>query len=82
MYVLFIPFFVFGFWSPLAMKLQNYENTYYVTFVYILQGKMGKTEKKKKENHVTKLTKISKTKRSNYWMDETLVCKHRATENV
>ena len=24
---------------------------YYVIFVYILQGKMGKTENKRKENH-------------------------------
>ena len=31
---------------------------YYVTFVYILQGKMGKTEKTQKENHATKVTKI------------------------
>ena len=37
-------FLVFGFWSLLAMKLRKYEK-YYVIFVYILQGKMGKTEK-------------------------------------
>jgi len=36
---------------------------YYVMFVYILQGKMGKTEKPRKENHATKVTKIPKTKR-------------------
>ena len=47
--VSFIPFFVFGFWSLLAPKLQKYN----VIFVYILQGKMGKTEKKGKE--ITKL---------------------------
>ena len=41
MCVSFIPFFVFGFRSVLATKLQKY----YVIFVYILQGKMGKTEK-------------------------------------
>ena len=40
--VSFIPFFVFGFWSLLATKLRKY----YVIFVYILQGKMGKTENK------------------------------------
>ena len=34
-------FFVFGFWSLLATKLGKY----YVIFIYILQGKMGKTEK-------------------------------------
>ena len=56
---LFIPFFVFGFWSLLARKLQKY----YVIFVYILQGKMGKTEKNQKEDHATKVTKIPKTKR-------------------
>ena len=37
--VSFIPFFVFGFWSLLAMKLRKC----YITFVYILQGKMEKT---------------------------------------
>ena len=36
---------------------------YYVIFVYILQGKMGKTQKKQKENHATKVIKIPKTKR-------------------
>ena len=35
---------------------------YYVIFVYILQGKMGKTQKIWKENHATKVTKIPKTK--------------------
>ena len=38
--VLPISFFVSCFWSLLTMKLQKY----YVIFVYILQGKMGKTE--------------------------------------
>ena len=38
--VSFIPFFVFGFWSLLATKLQKYVN-----FVYVLQDKSGKTEK-------------------------------------
>ena len=44
---------------------------YYVIFVYILQGKMGKTEKNWKENHATKVTKIPKTKRRKYGMNET-----------
>ena len=35
---------------------------YYIIFVYILQGKMGKTEKKRKENHTTKVTKNQKAK--------------------
>ena len=36
---------VFGIWSLLATKLQKY----YVIFVYILQGKMGKTGKNRKK---------------------------------
>ena len=39
---------------------------YYVIFVYILQGKMGKKEKKWKENQATKVTK-----RRKYGMNET-----------
>ena len=66
-YVFFIPFFVFGLWSFLMMKLQKYQ----VIFVYILQGKMGKTEKKRKENYATKVTKIPKTKRRKYGMNKT-----------
>ena len=46
---------------------------YYVIFVYILQGKMGKTEKNWKENHTTKVTKIPKTKRRKYRMNETKI---------
>ena len=42
---------------------------YYVIFVYILQGKMGKTERKRKENHATEMTKIQKTKRRKYGMN-------------
>jgi len=38
-------FSVSGFWSLLVMKLQKY----YVIFVYILQGKMGKAEKNGKK---------------------------------
>ena len=40
--VLFIPFFVFCFWSLLATKLWKY----YIIFLYILQGKMEKNGKK------------------------------------
>ena len=39
---------------------------YYVIFVYILQGKMGKTKKNRNENHATKVTK-----RRQYGMNET-----------
>jgi hypothetical protein len=44
---------------------------YYVNFVSILQGEMGKAEKNWKENHATKVTKIPKTKRRKYGMNET-----------
>ena len=47
------------------MKIQKY----YVIFVYILQGQMGKTEKKRKENHATQVTKIPKTKRRKHAMN-------------
>ena len=56
--------FHFCFSSVLVIKLRKY----YVTFVYILQGKMGKAVKKRKENHATKVTKIPK-----YGMNETHV---------
>ena len=39
---------------------------YYEIFVYILQGKMGKTEIEHKENYRTKLTKKPKTKLPKY----------------
>ena len=44
--VSFIPFFIFGFWSLLVMKLRKY----YAIFVYILQGKMGKMEKTERKS--------------------------------
>ena len=65
--VSFIPFFVLGFWSILFQK-------YYVIFVYILQGKMGKTDKPERK-HATKVTKIPKTKRRKYWRNKTFICK-------
>ena len=53
---MFIPFFVFGFWSLLVLvpgndvtKIQKYS----IIFVYILKGKMGVTEKNEKK--ITKL---------------------------
>ena len=66
--VLFIPFFVFCFWSLLVTKLQKY----YVIFIYILHGQ---DRKKGKENHATKVTKIPKTKRRKYGigMNETQI---------
>ena len=67
--VSFIPFLVFGFWSLLETKWRKY----YVIFVYILQGKMGKTQKKQKENHATKVIKIPKTKRWKYGMNKTII---------
>ena len=65
-FVSFIQFFIFGFWSLLATNLRKY-------FVYILEGKMGKTEKRQKEKHATKVTKIPKTKRRKFGMNETLI---------
>ena len=69
-FVSFIPIFFWFFvnFGDEVMKIQKN----YVIFVYILQGKMGKTEKKLKENHATKMTKIPKTKRRKYGMNETL----------
>ena len=62
-----------GFFFRLAhLALQNV-NKYYIIFVYIQQGKMGKTLKNRKESHATKVTKIAKTKRRKYGMNETFV---------
>ena len=58
------------------MKIQKY----YVIFVYILQGKIGKTGKTWIENHATKLTKIPNTKRQKYGMNETYVTCELAKE--
>ena len=60
------------FWSLVifgdeVMKIRKY----CVIFVYILQGKMGKTEKKLKENQASKVTKIPKNKIQKYGMNET-----------
>ena len=60
-FVLFIPFFVFGFWSLLATMLQKYYIISYITLLYFLQGMMGKNTRK--ENHTIKVTEIPKTKR-------------------
>jgi hypothetical protein len=49
---------------------------YYVIFVYIFQGKMGKMKnprknpgKTREKNHATKVTKILKTERQAYGMN-------------
>ena len=59
---------IFHFWSLLATKLQKY----YITFVYILQGKMGKTEKTRKRISKLKWPKYQKpkTKRQKYGMNK------------
>ena len=56
----------FGFWFLVTFgnKVAKIRK-YYVIFVYILQGKMGKTEKNRKENHGTKVTKYQKPKYEN-----------------
>ena len=60
-------FLVFGhFWWRSYKKIWKCS----AIFVYILQGKIGKTEKRKK-NHTTKVTKMPKTKRWKYGMNET-----------
>jgi len=66
---LFFPFFVW-FLVTFGNEVTKIRKCY-IVFVYILQGKMGKTEKKLKENHATKVTKIPKTKRRKYGMNET-----------
>ena len=71
-YVSFIPFFSFWFlvtYGDEVTKIQKY----YVIFVYILQGKMGKTEKNRKENHATKVTKIPKTIGQKYAMNKKII---------
>ena len=55
--------FHFGFLVTFGNEVSKIRK-YYVIFVYILQGKMGKT-KKRKENHATKVTKNSKPKGEN-----------------
>ena len=49
------PIFRFGFLVTFGSEITKIRK-YYVIFVYILQGKMGKTEKNQKENHETKVT--------------------------
>ena len=66
------PIFHFWFLVTLGKEVTKIRK-YYVIFIYILQGKMGKTEKRK-ENHATKVTKISKTKRQKYGMKKTFDC--------
>ena len=65
--VSFIPFFVFGICLLLVTKLRKYEN---IIFVYILQGKMGKTGKNRKKIMQLKWPKYQKTK---IW-DERNIC--------
>ena len=57
-------FFVLGFWSLLATILQRIWK-YYVIFVYILQGKLGKTERTGKKILQLKWPKYQKPKDKN-----------------
>ena len=61
---------IFRFWYLVTFSDEVMKKKYYVIFVCILQGKMGKTEKTQKENHATKVTKLPKTKRRIYGMNE------------
>ena len=59
---------IFRFWFLVTFgdevtKIQKY----YVIFVNILQGKMGKMKKKRKENHAFKVTKIPKYQKTKIW---------------
>ena len=64
-YIYFIhPIFRFRFLVTFGNEVTKIRN-FYVIFVYILQGKMGKTEKNRKEYHTTKVTKIPKTNEQN-----------------
>ena len=64
------PIFCFWFLITFGDEVTKIQK-YYLIFVYIWQGKMGKTEKEWKENHATKVTKIPKTKRRKYGMNKT-----------
>ena len=66
---------MYRFWILVTFGGEVKIQKYYVIFVYILEGKMGKTGEKQKENHATKVTKIPKTKRRKYGMNKTLVPK-------
>jgi len=66
------PIFRFWFLVTFGDKVMTIRK-YYVIFLYILEGKMGKTEKNWKENPATKVTKMPKTKRRKYGMKETKI---------
>ena len=68
--VSFIPFFIFG------QKVKK-RKKYYVIFVYISQGKMGKTEKNRKKITQLKWPKYQKSK------DEYIEwVKHKSTDGT
>ena len=72
--------FCFWFLVTFGDKVQK-TRKYYVIFVYILQGKIGKTEKNRKENHATEVTKISKTNWQKYGMNKTQVLENIKRQN-
>ena len=57
-YVLFIPFFGFGFWSLLSLSYENKKISRNLCLHFARQD--GQDGKKRKENHVIKVTKIPK----------------------
>ena len=66
------PIFCFWFFVTIGHEVTKIRK-YYIIFVYLLQGKMGKKEKNRKENHATKVAKIPKTKRRKCGMNDTLI---------
>ena len=71
LYVSFIPFFVFGYWSLLTTKLRK--KLHHLCLHFARQD--GQDGKNRKENHATKVTKIPKTKRRKYGMNQTFMNK-------
>ena len=62
----------FRFWSLFLTKFMKIWK-YYVIFVYIFQGKMGKTEKMKMKTTKLKWPKYQKLKDENMWWTKQLV---------
>ena len=68
---MFIPFFVYGFWSLLVMNYKNIKSLRNLCLHSARQD--GQDGKKWKENHAIKVTKKSNTKRQKYGMNKTWI---------